>query len=241
MQKRSENPPRTNSAGLQSRCEYEGRLKLASSDLTNLRVDGEDCRVLLTGREMKVPLALDATVIEVGGLLPEESRSLLSIRAGLSGEDGVGELADALSHLPLAIELAAYQIKAGLSPEELLRDLSREEDLLRALDVPGYERERDPEIARNLSLNACLNLSLRRLSEELLLYFTQLSVLRANVPFNSRVAAKVWSITNISQAAGALRKLSMMSLLSATSGDNASYSIHQFYCWTRKFWKTKSK
>ena len=78
--------------------------------------DSKWCAVLLTMQDAKWALALQAEVVEVGGLSPEDGRSLL---ADILGEDRVeaeaetaATLYDMLQGLPLSLSLAAQRLAA---------------------------------------------------------------------------------------------------------------------------------
>ena len=198
------------------------------SDLTYLKVAGPKCRVIITGREQKVAFSLDAVIFDVGGLSSQEAQQLLVIRSG-KDENSLTQLTNlavALDRIPLALELAAYQLKSGVTPDELIQVLTNELDLIRSLEIPGYENEANQEIARNLSINACLNLSLRRLPTSRLNQFAQLSIFEVNTNFGAQVAMKVWDIDSLQQASDALRALHFMSLLEEvanTKSDSRRY------------------
>ncbi|UFW69197.1 alpha/beta fold hydrolase [Bradyrhizobium sp. WU425] len=202
------------------------------SDLQAFQVGGEDCRTILTGREMKLAWPLDAVTFAVRSLSPAEASELLSIRAGgdFHGGPDITSLAQALDFLPLALELAAYQLKFGVTARKLLEQLNSEQSRLQALDIPGYEHEKNEEVARNLSLNACINLSLRRLSPDLLLQFAQLSILQPSSTFNALVVKNVCALADEMNADGVLRTLRSMSLIEQVSipseNRRADYRMH---------------
>ena len=186
-----------------------------ASDLMHFVVGGPGCSLLMTTREMKVASAIEARILDVGTLSSGEAEELILLRSdGLKSKDEqLPNLVRMLGNLPLALELAAYQLRIGASVPELVEALRDEASALNSLDVPGYLHEQTPELARNMSLIACLNLSIKRLSPEGIRDFAELSVLEPNRVFSAKLVMKLWNNSDINTAGKTLRSLRSMSLL----------------------------
>jgi hypothetical protein len=197
------------------------------SDLSPFLVGGPKCRTLITTRERK--LDSYGTVIRMQALLPSEAVQLIRIRSKCDFEDDekLRELATGLDHLPLALELAAYQLSAGLSPADLILALNDEIELLETLSVPGHEHELDSQISRNQSLDACLNLSVRRLEEHQAGDLACLSIIRPGAGFAPAAAAHITG-RDVADIARTMRLLWSMSLLERDErgNDSARYRMH---------------
>ena len=199
----------------------------SASDLAALAVGGPLCRTLITTREQGIaqaglPVALDK-------LTNAESIALLKIRTARGTQDDADleRLADKVGHLPLALELAAYQLSAGMPPDELISALDDELAAMAALALPGAAFEHDVEIAKNRSLDACLTLSVRRMPPALLAQFARLSVLRPGTAFGAPTVKTLCDIT-LETARSVLRQLWAMSLLEEEpdSEDHQRYRMH---------------
>ncbi|NER87419.1 MAG: hypothetical protein F6K64_10490 [Moorea sp. SIO3A2] len=192
------------------------------------RVAGDRCRVLVTTREAPVKGAIryDLDVMTLN-----QSLELLTscLRNGLTNQelDYAETLAKTVGYLPLALELAAAQVRDGFSWEELLDELQAEIADLEALD--RWEAEEEPSDAKrkNYSLVASFNLSLKRLSAERLNKFAWLGVLPEDVTITETMGTTLWDC-NLFQAKKTLRYLRQKALLlpgvSSTQGTN--YRLH---------------
>jgi hypothetical protein len=82
-----------------------------ASDMTFFAVGGPKCGLLITSREMKLASVIDAHVLAVGTLTPDEASELISIRSdhATTNDELLRTLVATLGNLPLALELAAYQ------------------------------------------------------------------------------------------------------------------------------------
>ena len=154
------------------------------------RVGSGDCRLLATTREASIR---DANRYELDVMAPTQALELLRRYPGVAiaaaDEAVAGTLAETADYLPLALELVAAQVADGVSWQELLADLTREIALLEALDSPRGDTAR-----KNYSLQACFNLSLRRLSPLQLQQFAWLGVLPEDVSLTPALATTLWEL-----------------------------------------------
>ena len=185
---------------------------------------GPGCAVLITTREAlvaKTARVPDETIYELPVMQPEESLALLArgVHQGLSAEDRstAMEVAEALGHLPLALDLAAAQVNdkdAGVSWSELRDELQQE--IVRLDRLEDVEVRELPLEARkkHLSLLASLNLSLNRLSAERREQFAWLGVLADDALIGAQLATTLWS-TSPRKARDALRYFRKKALLTS--------------------------
>ncbi|NEO69397.1 NB-ARC domain-containing protein [Moorena sp. SIO3H5] len=192
------------------------------------RVAGGACRVLVTTREAPVNGAIryDLDVMTL-------NQSLELLTACFNNEltnqelDYAETLAKTVGYLPLALELAAAQVRDGISWEELLSELEAEIANLEALDRLEPEEEPSDAKRKNYSLVASFNLSLKRLSPERLKKFAWLGVLPEDVTITETMATTLWNCTSF-QAKKTLRYLRQKSLLlpGVSSTQDTNYRLH---------------
>lgn len=198
-----------------------------ASDLAALAVAGPNCRTLITTRERII--AQRGTSVVLDELEVDEAVALLRLRStrGYREEEDLKKLAEKLGRLPLALELAAYQLGAGTPPAELIAALEDELQAVAALTIPGGEFEHDVEVAKNLSLDACLNLSVRRMPAALLEQFSRLSVIRPNSAFGATTVSSLCKLS-LHSARQVLHQLWSMSLLEEDTYEHgdANYRMH---------------
>ncbi|MEA3210545.1 MAG: hypothetical protein QOE70_3602 [Chthoniobacter sp.] len=122
------------------------------------------CTLLLTARSLEVPAQLQAAVVEVGALRPEQSCALLAafVPGGFRDPSALAELAAALCQWPLALRLAGAEMRKRC---ELTKDPARAAaDVLAALAEWGITRFDRTEPADSLSsIAASLRLTLEQL------------------------------------------------------------------------------
>lgn len=118
-----------------------------------IQAKGPQCRVLITTREVEVATAAGIEPHSLDVMTPEQSLTLMSSQIGraLEGEKRrlALSLANEVGYLPLALELAAAQIKDGIHWAELLSELRQEIARLEILEIPGVEKLKDEADARN--------------------------------------------------------------------------------------------
>ena len=181
-------------------------------------VGGERCRVLVTTRDATLARKVGALLYDLDVMTASQALALFEARLGsLVGHRKQAEaLARALGFLPLALELAAVQIEAGLSWAELLGVFHEKLADLRALDL-------DEAIYRNESLRLSFRLSLERLLVEDQSAFPWLGVLAEDARLTPAMAATLWGQPEI-ESRKRLRRLRDKALLQTPGGDQ--YSVH---------------
>jgi hypothetical protein len=204
------------------------------------RVGGVGCRVLVTTREARLEGA------EYHDLdLMSEAEAIELIRQKLGAkwqpeqEAKVRAFANLLGRLPLALDLAANQVRDGLSWAELrsefeaerqaiYRGTGRKSSALKLLDSSEAWELLPEQGQRKYSLQACFNLSLKRLKREQFDRFAWLGVLPEDVNLSGQVAAVLWDVSPV-QAKKALIDLRNRSFLTGgvdTVEGEPSYQVH---------------
>jgi NB-ARC domain len=106
-------------------------------------VGGKQCHVLITSRNRSIVSTSEAAIYVLDVMTPEESVGLLtsSLERSLDGteRDEALRVAQTLGHLPLALSLAAAQIRRGVSWADLEKQLS---GVRRLLAEHGSDRRR---------------------------------------------------------------------------------------------------
>ena len=192
------------------------------------RVGGGGCRVLVTTREASVKGAIryDLDVMTLN-----QSLELLTgcFNNELTNQelDYAKTLAKTVGYLPLALELAAAQVRDGFSWEELLDELQAEIADLEALDRLEAEEEPNDAKRKNYSLVGSFNLSLKRLSAERLKKFAWLGVLPEDVTITETMATKLWNCNSV-KAKKTLIYLKQKALLltGVSSTEKTNYRLH---------------
>ena len=204
------------------------------------RVGGEGCRVLVTTREAQIEGADTYSLA-----LMSESEAIALVRQKLGSkwrsaqEVEVKAFAKLLGYLPLALDLATNQVRDGLSWEELRSEFEaerrsvasgkgRRSRALNLLDSSEKWDDLDENAQRKYSLQACFNLSLKRLTHDQLQKFAWLGVLPEDVNLNSRMAEVLWDLKPL-QAKKVLIMLRNRSFLTdgvATIAEEPTYRVH---------------
>ncbi|MEM9007947.1 MAG: NB-ARC domain-containing protein, partial [Cyanobacteria bacterium P01_F01_bin.86] len=186
--------------------------------------------ILITTREAVIS---GADYCDMKVMSSEQSMTLLQKALGrdLSALDKSQgrELAKAVGHLPLALELAAAQLEDGTTWVELLSDLNAEIARLENFDAPGTQFSGNSNNkTRNLSLIASFNLSLNRLPPKQLTQFTWLGLLPEDISFTGKMVSILLDITE-RQARNVLSGFKRRALLlsgMAQIGPTPSYRLH---------------
>ncbi|NEO69075.1 NB-ARC domain-containing protein [Moorena sp. SIO3H5] len=193
------------------------------------RVAGDGCRVLVTTREAQLEGAIP---YDLDVMTPNQSLELLT--ACFNNEltdqelDYAETLAKTVGYLPLALELAAAQVRDGLSWQELLGEL---EDLIvgvEALDRLKAEEEPSDAKRKNYSLVASFNLSLKGLfDDDRLKNFAWLGILPEDVTITESMATTLWDC-NLVEAKDTLRYLRQKALLlpGLSTTPETNYRLH---------------
>ena len=142
--------------------------------------------------------------------------------------------AKAVGYLPLAIDLAANQVRDGLSWSDLQLEFEAERQAVALEILDSFEEfEYLPlEEQRRYSLQACFNLSLLRLKEKkpkLLKQFAWLGILPEDVNLTISVAKVLWDIRKpiiVKRALIDLRQRSFLTDGVATIEGESTYRVH---------------
>ncbi|MCY6489707.1 toll/interleukin-1 receptor domain-containing protein [Leptolyngbya sp. GGD] len=166
----------------------------------HFRVGGAACRMLVTTREAQI----EGAEVHALDLMSEEEaialvRQKLNRQWNPAQESEVKAFAKSLGYLPLALDLAANQVRDGLSWGELRSEFETERRAvaLEVLDSSEAWETLDEKEQRKYSLRACFNLSLRRLSAEQLWQFAWLGVLPEDVSLDVRMAMTLWELPRV--------------------------------------------
>jgi hypothetical protein len=190
----------------------ERRMLLVVDDVWNgahsewFRVGGVGCRVLVTTREARLA---GADYYDLDLMSEAEAIELLRKKLGERWREQdlaeVKAFVKVLGYLPLALDLAVNQVRDGLSWGELRSEFEAERksivlgtghrsSALKLLDSSEAWELLDENEQRKYSLQACFNLSLKRLSRERFEQFAWLGVLPEDVDLTGLVAAVLWDV-----------------------------------------------
>jgi|GEM_PF-1262890 len=204
------------------------------------RVGGPNCRVLVTTREAQIP---GAEYYPLDLMSEAEAIALVRQKLGLQWrtdqEAEVKAFAKVLGYLPLALDLAANQVRDGLTWAELQTEFQRERravalgtarrtSALQLLDSAEAWEQLNEDQQRQYSLQACFNLSLQRLQPDQLQQFASLGLLPEDVNLTAPVAEVLWDLPPV-QAKKRLLDLRRRSLLTdgvATLDGSSTYRVH---------------
>jgi NB-ARC domain len=191
----------------------ERRMLLVVDDVWNaahaewFRAGGGGCRALVTTREARLE---GAEYYDLDLMTEDEAIELVRQKLGRgwqpAKEAEVKAFANLLGRLPLALDLAANQVRDGLTWGELQSEFEaerravfqgtgRRSSALQLLDSSEAWERLGEEEQRKYSLQACFNLSLKRLKPQQFQQFTWLGVLPEDVNLDRRVAAVLWDLS----------------------------------------------
>jgi hypothetical protein len=211
-----------------------------AAHVEHFRVGGAGCRVLVTTREAQIE---GAEYYPLDLMSEEEAIALVQQKLGrwwqAEQEPEVKAFAKSLGYLPLALDLAANQVRDGLSWAELRQEFEaerrsvalgtgRRSRALRVLDSSEAWDRLDETEQRKYSLQACFNLSLKRLNPERKQQFVWLGVLPEDVTIEARMAQTLWGLSP-AQAKKALIDLRNRSFLTDSTtivAGEPTYRIH---------------
>ncbi|AFZ23663.1 NB-ARC domain-containing protein [Cylindrospermum stagnale PCC 7417] len=184
--------------------------------IEHFKVGGSRCKILVTTRESAIAKVLGASIYSLDVMKPEQAMELLTKLLGRNLIDlerqEAEALAKAVGYLPLALELAAAQVKGGIRWAVLLQDIEQEVARLKTFDDPEARDFIDEASLKRFSLTASLNLSIQRLPEENRLDLTWLGVLPEDVNITQMMTATLWD-TDERDAFDRLRYLGSKALL----------------------------
>jgi hypothetical protein len=133
--------------------------------------------IIITTRRREIADEVGARLYELDLMTDDEARQLIENRMGRpileTEQELVVRLADAVGHLPLALELIAAQAARDVRWEDMLGAIEREVARLEALETPRRRRRGETR------LEACFNLSIEWIRGDRLpsmenFYFTRL-------------------------------------------------------------------
>jgi hypothetical protein len=169
-------------------------------DVTPFSIGGPKCQVLITTRDSLIAKAANAALYELDVMNPDQALKLLRnrLRRDIKESERIDalRLAVTVDYLPLALELAAIQVKDGISWGELIADLQAEIARLETLTIPGAEEIIDDVEKKRLSLKASFRLSLKKLSADRLYKFAWIGVLPEDTNITPEMAAVLWQISS---------------------------------------------
>jgi methyl-accepting chemotaxis protein len=197
--------------------------------LEPFRVGGNDCCVLVTTREARIPEAhrYDLDVMSEGQAMALMTQKLSEPLREEETQQALA-FANRVGYLPLALELAATQIEEGVSWAELFEDFQSEVVRLETLDMYSQDDILDEAKRRKYSLLACFNLSLKQLSTEQLRQFAWLGIVPEDVNLTQEMATTLWQVTP-RQAGAILRLFSAKALMlpgAKQAGNQRTYRLH---------------
>lgn len=197
-------------------------------------VGGPDCAMLITTRESLPVVQTNVGREDLFDIdVMTETQALDLLRSGLGrpiqGDEfrEAARVANAVGYLPLALQLAAVQVRDGLTWVELISDLNNEVTRLETLDAPASWEAKSENARKGVSLAWSLNLSLRRLPEQERRRFAWFGALAEDAVVTPAAMATVWE-TGLDEARRSLRLLQWKALLQlAPLADGiATYRIH---------------
>ena len=162
-------------------------------------VGGSRCCLLVTTRDASIGNVLGASTYSLDVMTETQALELLTQKLKTLGKQlEAGEtqsakaLAKAVGYLPLALELAAVQVANGTTWQVLIADIQQEIARLKSLQDPGIRSIGDDEKFKYLSLQASLNLSIKRLEEYERECFAWLGVLPEDANITHLMTATLW-------------------------------------------------
>ena len=162
-------------------------------------VGGFRCCLLVTTRDASIGNVLGASTYSLDVMTEMQALELLTQKLKTLGKQlEISEinlaksLAKAVGYLPLALDLAAVQVANGTTWQVLIADIQQEIARLSSLQDPGIRSIGDDEKFKYLSLQASLNLSIKRLEENDRECFAWLGVLPEDANINHLMTATLW-------------------------------------------------
>ncbi|WP_460206256.1 NB-ARC domain-containing protein [Scytonema sp. NUACC21] len=202
------------------------------------KVGGDRCRMLVTTRDASIANFLGAKTYPLDVMTETQALELLTQKVETQGkrlqEDEIKPakaLAKAVGYLPLALELAASQVASGTSWKILIEDIQQEIARLKSFKDPGIRHISDDEKFKKLSLQASLNLSVKRLSENDRECFTWLGVLPEDANITPKMTATLWDMDE-RDARETLQYLRSQALLLSgvlLADETATYRLHDLF------------
>ena len=164
-------------------------------------VGGSGCCLLVTTRDASSGNVLGASTYSLDVMTETQALELLTRKLKTLGKQleagkiqSAKALAKAVGYLPLALELAAVQVANGTTWQVLIADIQQEIARLKSLQDPGIRNIGDDEKFKKLSLQASLNLSIKRLEEYDRECFAWLGVLPEDANITHLMTATLWDM-----------------------------------------------
>ena len=202
------------------------------------KVGGSRCGMLVTTRDSSVASSLNASPYSLDVMTKTQSLDLLRKKAEHLGKPLqrseiklAKDLAKAVGYLPLALELAAAQVASGTRWQVLIKDIKQEIARLKSFQEPGIRYVDDDEEFKKLSLQASLNLSVKRLEENDRNCFVWLGVLPEDASITPKMTATLWDMDERG-AEDTLRYLRSQALLLTgvfLADGTATYRLHDLF------------
>ena len=221
---------------------------------------GPRCHLVVTTREKAITKVLGAKTYNLKMMTLPQSMQLLSQKLGykITGEEAKDAeiLVKELGYLPLSLELAAAQVRDGMSWKVLLENIQGEVLQLKTLnrqkarDVTNrnlqkkfsnscsaltktvlLERSNEDSL-KHLSLTASLNLSIKQLAKETQNNFIWLGILPDDVNITQGMAAVLWGMNNEQDAKDRLAYLRSQELLLdgvVLADGKLTYRLHDLF------------
>lgn len=198
--------------------------------LTPFLAGGPACKTLITTRDAQLASYAGGNVITVDVLSEDDAVALLTKRSRLpepADYASVAKLVNRVGCLPLAVELLAVQLDQGYTPEEVFDDLQEEFGVLSGIEITADLQASNEEQQKKTSLNASLNLSIRRLDRDLVNKFSWLGILKDEASISDDLASILWR-TSRREAQRHLRELNYRSLVSLARDERGKrcYKVH---------------
>ena len=152
-----------------------------ASDVESFRVEAPYCRTLFTTRNSSIALFLGAKTVKLDTLKPEQAKELLHEWAQRD-DPRLGQIAERLGYLPLALKLAGSRLREGLSGEEWLQTFHH------VSQIKFGRFATDPTD----NLQVCFDLSRDRLPEADRSLYHALGIFPQDTPIPVGVIVRLW-------------------------------------------------
>jgi hypothetical protein len=202
------------------------------------KVGGDRTRMLVTTRDASIANFLGANTFPLGVMTETQALELLTKKVEKRGKRLQQEeikcakaLAKAVGYLPLALELAAAQVASGTSWQDLIKDIKQEIARIKSFQDPGIRNISNDEKFKKLSLQASLNLSIKRLEENDRECFAWLGVLPEDASITPKMTATLWDMDE-RDAEEILQYLRSQALLLTgvfLADGTATYRLHDLF------------
>jgi WD40 repeat protein len=139
------------------------------------------CRILFTTREARIASKLGAAEVRLGTLPPEQSLEMLRGWA-VRDDPALGDIAESLGHLPLALRIAGARLREGMTAKRWLEDFAGRVGRMR---LSRHSKTCDENV------EACFLQSLDAFKDEVHL-FDVLGIFPEDVPVPAMQVQRLW-------------------------------------------------